>query len=230
MATFLETPFLPDASQMRVDHITALLALLLEDPLRFAAISLICKSYSERDASYIWSQCEPHIRLPPSHPLTEANLVKDIILALLQTYTAPKLAATDTLALTDLVSVAFPVEPFILYTAVTLWEEEMVAHTLSHRHPASGWMASLSLTYGVFDAVFALPGHLTGHGVKDPRKSQDPPNNSRLSWNLSSPRLSIVLYLPSVLGDLHARLGPSAVSLRISRSQLGYSFPYALLG
>jgi len=44
MATFLESPFLPDASQIRVDHVTALLALLLKDPLRSVAISLVCKS------------------------------------------------------------------------------------------------------------------------------------------------------------------------------------------
>jgi hypothetical protein len=36
---------------MRVVHITALLALLLEDPLRFAAIGLICKSYSAENAT-----------------------------------------------------------------------------------------------------------------------------------------------------------------------------------
>jgi hypothetical protein len=40
---------------------------------------------------------------------------------MLQTvYTAPEPAAPDTKALTDLVSVAIPVETFILFTAVTL--------------------------------------------------------------------------------------------------------------
>ena len=66
-------------------------------------------------------------------------------------------------------------ENFILYMAITLREEEMMTRTPFHRYPASGWMASLSLTYGVSDAVSALPSHLTGHGVKDPRRSQDPP-------------------------------------------------------
>jgi hypothetical protein len=69
---------------MRVDHITAMLALLMEDPLRFAAISLICKSYYVEDATYIWSQWERHIHFPPSHPLAEANLARDSILAMLQ--------------------------------------------------------------------------------------------------------------------------------------------------
>ena len=56
MAAFLKVPLLPNTCQMRVDHVTALLALLLEDPLRYAAISLICKRYSPEDSSYIWSQ------------------------------------------------------------------------------------------------------------------------------------------------------------------------------
>ncbi len=47
MAAFIETPFFPDASQLRVDHITALLAFLLYDPLRSTTIGLICKSYSK---------------------------------------------------------------------------------------------------------------------------------------------------------------------------------------
>jgi len=47
MAAFLESSFLPDAFQMRVDHVTALLALLL-------AITLVSKSYSKGESSYIW--------------------------------------------------------------------------------------------------------------------------------------------------------------------------------
>jgi len=121
IAAFLEAPFLLDASHMWVNHITALLALLLEDPLRLAATNLICKSYYAEDATYIWSQYETHIQLPPSQPLAEANLARDIILDMLQaSYTAPEQATKDTYTLTDLVSVANPVETFILFTEITL--------------------------------------------------------------------------------------------------------------
>ncbi len=58
MAAIIETPFFPDVSQLRVDHITALPALLLDDPLRSTTIGLICKSYSKEDAVIIWSQWE----------------------------------------------------------------------------------------------------------------------------------------------------------------------------
>jgi hypothetical protein len=83
MDTIMEAPSLLDASQMRVDHITALLPLLLEVPLRYAAISLICKSYNPEDSSYIWSQLEPYIQLPPFHPLAEEALARDHILTML---------------------------------------------------------------------------------------------------------------------------------------------------
>ncbi len=53
MAAFVESPFFPDVSQLRVDHITALLALLLEGPLRSKAIGLICKIYSAADVDII---------------------------------------------------------------------------------------------------------------------------------------------------------------------------------
>jgi hypothetical protein len=73
-------------------------------------------------------------------------------------YTAPELAVRDTHALTDLVSLAIPVKTFILFTAITLREEEMLTHTPPYRHPTSGQLAFLSLTYGAFAAVFALLG------------------------------------------------------------------------
>ncbi len=68
---------------MQVDHITALSALLLEDPLRSAAVSLICKSYTLVESSYICSQWEPHIQLPPPHPLAVEDRARDHILAML---------------------------------------------------------------------------------------------------------------------------------------------------
>jgi hypothetical protein len=83
MATFLEAPFLISASHMRVDHIPVLLALLVEDPLRSAAMRLLCKSYTPEVFSYIWSQWEPHIQLSSSHPLAEGALARDHILAML---------------------------------------------------------------------------------------------------------------------------------------------------
>jgi hypothetical protein len=154
---------------MMVDHITALLALLMEDPLRSAAISRIRKRYIPEDASYILSQWEPHIQLPPSHPLAKADLAKDHTLAMLQaTYTTPELEARDTHALTNLVYVATTVETFILFTAVTLREEEMAILTPYHPHPISGLLALPPITNGALATVFTLPSRLTRLSAADP--------------------------------------------------------------
>ncbi len=124
MAAFLEAPIFSDASKLRLDHITTLLALLLEDPFRSTTISLICKSYSKEDAVYIWSQWESRIQVPQSYPLAGNIIAKDRILAmLLIVYTVPEPAAADTRALTDFVSVAIPVETCRLFTIMTLQEE-----------------------------------------------------------------------------------------------------------
>ena len=70
---------------MVVDHVIILLALLLGDPLRTAAICMLSKKYKPKDAEYIWSIWEPHFQLPPAHPLSEGNLAKDHVLTMLQT-------------------------------------------------------------------------------------------------------------------------------------------------
>ena len=76
-------------------------------------------------------------------------------------YTAPEPPAKDTHALTYLVSMAIPVETFIILTAVTLREEEMVIHTLPHLHPISGLMAISPLSNGALAADPAQPSLLT---------------------------------------------------------------------
>jgi len=99
---------------------------------------------------------------PSIPPLAGEDLARDSILAMLQaTYTTPESASRDTYALTNLVSVAIPVETFIFFTAVTLREEEMVIHTPPHLHPISGLMTFLPLTKGALAAVLALSGLLT---------------------------------------------------------------------
>jgi hypothetical protein len=130
MAAFLEAPFFPEDTQLVVDHITCLLALLLPESTRAVDIHLLCTGYSPENAAYIWSAWEEHIRLPPSHPMAEGTRAKDCILAMLQTvYTAPDIAARDIQALTDLVASAIPTETLILFTTINLRENEMVTIT-----------------------------------------------------------------------------------------------------
>ena len=84
-------------------------------------------------------------------------------------YTSPELAARDTQALTDLVSVVIPTETSILFTAVTLQEEEMVRYTPTSSHPIYGPWILPPLAHGVHFAIVALSGDLTGHRSVGPR-------------------------------------------------------------
>ncbi len=79
----MEAPFLPDSTQLRIDHVTALLALLRGDLLRSTALHLLYQSYAPVDATYIWAIWEPHIRLSTTHPLAEGTLARDRFLAML---------------------------------------------------------------------------------------------------------------------------------------------------
>ncbi len=121
MSAFLEAPFLPDPTRLWVDQIIVMLALLLGDHYRSSALRLLYPNYTPEDATYIWSNWEPHTRLPSSHPLTERALARDRILAMLyMDYTSLEAADGDTYALTYVVAVSVLVETLILYTAVTL--------------------------------------------------------------------------------------------------------------
>ena len=69
-------------------------------------------------------------------------------------YISSKAAAGDTQALTDLVAMSILVETLILYTVMTLHEEEMAVHTPSYPHPLLGLLVFFSLNHGAIAATF----------------------------------------------------------------------------
>ena len=161
MAAFQEATFLPDPSQLRLDRIAALMALLLGEPLRTSALELLYPSYTSADSTYIWPVWEPHIRPPKIHPLAEGTLTRDTVLALLRRdYIASEDAAGDNQALTNLVVISIPVETFILYTVVTLQEEERAVRTPSYPYPLLGFLAFLPFNNGALAAILSRSGHL----------------------------------------------------------------------
>jgi hypothetical protein len=191
---------------MRVDHITSLLALLLPDPTHEVAIDHICKGYSLEDSSHIWAQWAPYLRLSPSHPLAEGTGAKDFILTMLQTvYTTPEMAARDIQALTDLVASAISTEIFMLFTTVTLREDEMVTHPPSRLHSRYGWLALSPLTHGALTGVPASPCYLIGRSVPDHSRPQDPQSLPSLARTFSylaiSPRPISLSLFPRALAS-----------------------------
>ena len=125
-------------------------------------------------------------------------------------YTTPELATRDTQAFTDLVAVAIPVEPFILFTAVTLREEEMVIYTPSHLHSIHWLLAILPFINGVLATVFAPLGLLTGHFFAGPRRPRDP--LIRLSVLGVSHQASTMLSQPALFLLRREKLLSSATS------------------
>jgi hypothetical protein len=95
-------------------------------------------------------------------------------------YTTPEAVARDTQALPNLVSVVIPVETFILFTTMTLREEEMGTNTPFHLHPTYGLLAFLSLTNGTLATILALPSLLIEQRAMNPRRPHDPPNQLTL--------------------------------------------------
>ena len=53
MTAFMENPILPDPILLRLYHISALLALLMEGPYRSSAIDLLYKSYTPEESLQI---------------------------------------------------------------------------------------------------------------------------------------------------------------------------------
>ena len=67
MDAFLKDPLI-SPEQMVGEHITTPMTLLLPNPTREIASSLLSKAYSPEDATYIWSEWETHFHLPPTVP------------------------------------------------------------------------------------------------------------------------------------------------------------------
>ncbi len=82
MAAFIKDPLI-SPEQLVVEHITTPMTLLLPNPARAVASSLLCKAYSAENAAYIWSEWESHFQLPPTHPWAAGTQAKDAILAML---------------------------------------------------------------------------------------------------------------------------------------------------
>ena len=74
-------------------------------------------------------------------------------------YTTSEQVAADAQALTDFVSVAIPVETFILFTTLTLQEEEMVRQALPN--PPTSVLGILTPKHGAPLAIVASPGRQT---------------------------------------------------------------------
>ena len=135
MMAFMENPILLDPTLLRLDNISALLALLLEGPYLSSTIDMLHKSYTHEESLQIWTSWEPHIQSPSPHSLAEETLDRDRVEAMLcMDYIIPASAAGDAQALHEFAAAAIRAEMFMAHTAVTLQEEEITVQPQTSPH------------------------------------------------------------------------------------------------
>jgi hypothetical protein len=84
VSVFLAFPLLSEPNQLRVDHITALLALAVDGNTQKATIKFLAPEHSQRVAEKVWAAWETHIFPPRGHPLATGRLAKDAVMATLR--------------------------------------------------------------------------------------------------------------------------------------------------
>ena len=65
---FLALPMLPELDQLEMDHVSALLALLVDGEWGSTVVSLLAKQWPKKKTTTIWKAWEPYLSHPPAHP------------------------------------------------------------------------------------------------------------------------------------------------------------------
>ena len=126
VTVFVASPLLPEPTQLKVDHIAALLALAVYGPIRKAAIKLLAPTYSQQKAEAIWTAWAPHLAPPRDHPLAGGSLLRDTILhALCTPYPTAKQAREVATVLVNALAAVFATQTFVAHTAPDLSVEDM---------------------------------------------------------------------------------------------------------
>jgi len=108
------SPLLPEPNLLRVDHISATLALAVDGPIHKAAIKLLALAYSQHEAEAAWARWAPHLSPPPDHPLAAGTLIRDAIMQTLFTpYPSVKLAREASSKLVDDITKAVLTQTFV---------------------------------------------------------------------------------------------------------------------
>jgi len=83
---FVASTLLPEPNQLiRVDHISALLSLAVDEPILKAAIKLLAPANSQEEAEYAWATWAPHLSPTPDHPLAAGKLLRGAVMQTMRT-------------------------------------------------------------------------------------------------------------------------------------------------
>jgi hypothetical protein len=122
---------LPEHEQLELNHISALLALLVEGAWGETVTQLISEPMLRKKASTIWNTWRPYLSHPPFHPTGEAAVKEEMIGLFASAYTFPPTAAEIAKSIRDYPMAALTTAAFTEYTSITL-EEDPVQVTNTH--------------------------------------------------------------------------------------------------
>jgi len=80
---------LPKPDQLELDHISALLGLLVKGEWSAIIVRLLAKQWPKKKASAIWNAWQPYFSHPPSHPTGEEEVMAETLRILNTAYTFP---------------------------------------------------------------------------------------------------------------------------------------------
>jgi hypothetical protein len=73
ITAFLQSPMMPGPHQVKLEHITYLLALILGGEVQESAVKLLMPAITPEHALAIWDEWKGYIHPPPGHPLEGAH-------------------------------------------------------------------------------------------------------------------------------------------------------------
>ena len=133
---FLAAPLLPDPAALKIDHITAMLALATGGPAQQAAIYLLNQAYPKQRADRIWAAWAPHILAPHGNILDGPSVV---LTAILKAPITPEEATETAKTLMDAISGTITAKTFVEHKMTDLVDEEILSEVPTGpplHHPA----------------------------------------------------------------------------------------------
>ncbi len=80
VTAFVASPLLHEPDKLKVDHISAFLALVVDGPIHKEAMKLLAPEYSQHLSFGFWAAWLPHLSPTPDHPPAASTMLRDVIL------------------------------------------------------------------------------------------------------------------------------------------------------
>jgi hypothetical protein len=117
-----------EPAQLDLEHISALLALLIEGEWGAAVVRLLAKQWPKKKAAAIWNAWRPYLSHPPSHPTGEDEVTTEMLRILNTAYMFPPAALEVANGIRDYAAAALTTAAFTENTNITLEDDPIQVH------------------------------------------------------------------------------------------------------